>query len=188
MPWHAGMQPMSWQAPQPRSGLKPWPMSVAGQVFSGRYAGFADLADVSRIEAASYAFPWSLGNFEDSLASGYDFWVIESSQQTLVAYALLMWLPEEAHLLNITVSPALQRQGLGREILNCLCADVRERGGRSMLLEVRRSNLGAQVLYQSLGFAQIGIRKGYYASWNNSREDALVLSKHLSGNCSETPA
>jgi [ribosomal protein S18]-alanine N-acetyltransferase len=113
--------------------------------------------------------------------------VLANPQQTLVAYALLMWLPGEAHLLNITVSPALQRQGIGRELLHWLSADVSARGGTSILLEVRRTNVGAQALYQSMGFAQIGIRKGYYASWNNSREDAFVLSKGLSGTGTEMP-
>jgi [ribosomal protein S18]-alanine N-acetyltransferase len=137
-----------------------------------------DLDRIAAIEAQAYAFPWSLTNFSDSIAANYDFWVLETSEG-LLGYALVMWLPDEAHLLNITVRPDRQGLGVGRRFLNWLLGDVQARGALSLMLEVRPSNPRALALYVSMGFAQIGSRKGYYPSWNNSREDALVLSKPL---------
>jgi [ribosomal protein S18]-alanine N-acetyltransferase len=138
-----------------------------------------DLAAIAAIEGEAYAFPWSMGNFVDSINAAYDFWALAEGP-TLIAYCVVMWLPDEAHLLNITVAPEHQNQGFGRRFLHWVFDDARKRGAQSLMLEVRPSNVGARALYSALGFEQIGLRKSYYPSWNNSREDALVLSKALS--------
>lgn len=138
------------------------------------------LEAVMLIERTVYPFPWTRGNFSDSIAAGYDAWVVEDSDGIL-AYAVLMWLPEEIHLLNITIAAQRQRQGLGRMLLGDLCADAAARGARSMLLEVRPSNDPAKQLYASEGFELIGVRKRYYPAADGAREDALVLRKEFGG-------
>ncbi len=138
-----------------------------------------DLERVSAIEHEIYPFPWSRGNFADSLRAGYDAWVFED-ETSMIGYALLMWLPdEEVHLLNLSVSRERQGRGYGRAILAWLCRHSRELGARSLMLEVRPSNQQARALYDSTGFVRIGVRKRYYPSWGNTREDALVLRKAL---------
>mgnify|MGYP003344448453 CR=1 FL=1 len=81
----------------------------------------------------------------------------------------------EAHLLNLSVSANSQRQGLGRWLLARLMDDARAEGMQSMLLEVRPSNKAGQGLYRAMGFAPIGLRRRYYPSFNQSREDAIVM-------------
>ncbi len=137
-----------------------------------------DLEEIASIEARAYPFPWTTTNFSDSIASNYDFWVLETVEG-LLGYALVMWLPDEAHLLNITLRPERQGIGIGRRFLTWVLGDVQARGALALLLEVRPSNPRALALYISMGFSQIGSRKGYYPSWNHSREDALVFSKPL---------
>lgn len=134
-----------------------------------------DLEAVLAIELVVYPFPWTRGNFADSLASGYDAWVFEDARGALVGYAVLMWLPDEVHLLNVSVAAAFQGQGHGRAILGWLCEDAAARGALSMLLEVRPSNAPARALYESTGFRLIGVRKRYYPAANGEREDALVM-------------
>ncbi len=138
----------------------------------------SDLDAVMRIEQAIYPFPWTPGNFGDSLKSGYDAWVFESALQ-LIGYAVLMWIPDEVHLLNISVAQPLQGRGYGRAMLDWLCEDARRRGARAVMLEVRPSNVVARALYASKGFTQIGLRKRYYPAHGDSREDALVLRRML---------
>ena len=138
----------------------------------------ADLDAVMRIEVAVYPFPWSRGNFIDSLKAGYDARVFETARE-MVGYAILMWVTDEAHLLNISVAAALQGRGYGRAMLAWLCADAHSRGAQSMMLEVRPSNVNACRLYRSTGFETIGVRKDYYPSHDGTREDALVLRKAL---------
>lgn len=138
----------------------------------------ADLDAVMRIEREIYPFPWTAGNFGDSLKAGYDAWVFESARE-LIGYAVIMWIPDEAHLLNLSVAAPLQGRGYGRAMLRWLCTDAAARGARAMMLEVRPSNEKARALYASTGFAQIGVRKRYYPGEGDSREDALVLRRML---------
>jgi len=138
----------------------------------------ADLDAVMRIEREVYPFPWTPGNFGDSLKAGYDAWVFESARE-LIGYAVVMWIPDEAHLLNLSVAGALQGRGYGRAMLRWLCADAAGRGARAVMLEVRPSNERARALYASMGFAQIGVRRRYYPAEGDGREDALVLRRLL---------
>lgn len=142
--------------------------------------GRSDLDEVSCGEALIYPFPWSRGNFADCLVAGYDAWVLRR-QGVLLAYAVLMWIPDEVHLLNLSVMPQWQGRGIGRAFLGALCEDAQRRGARGMMLEVRPSNRVAAALYDSVGFRQIGLRKRYYPSWNQTREDARVLFKDFRG-------
>lgn len=89
-----------------------------------------------------------------------------------------MWLPDEVHLLNLSVTSPMQGRGYGREMLRWLLRDASARGARGMLLEVRPSNTRAIALYRSSGFESIGLRRGYYPA-ENGREDAQVLFRRL---------
>lgn len=139
-----------------------------------------DLDAVARVESEIYPFPWTPGNFGDSLEAGYDAWIFESAQG-LIGYAVLMWIPDEVHLLNISVATELQGRGYGRAMLEWLCEDAGRRGALSMLLEVRPSNRVARALYESMDFSAIGLRKRYYPAQGGSREDAIVLRRELRG-------
>jgi ribosomal-protein-alanine N-acetyltransferase len=134
-----------------------------------------DLAEVVAIENDVYPYPWSRGNFLDSLYSGYEAWTLRDSSGSLAGYFLLMLAVDEAHLLNITVRRDLHGKGLGRMQLDKVCALARSRGMHSVLLEVRPSNQRAQAVYERYGFAKIGIRKGYYPAAEKVREDAIVM-------------
>jgi len=138
----------------------------------------SDLDTVMRLEQELYPFPWTRGNFGDSLTAGYDAWVFESARE-LIGYAVLMWIPDEVHLLNISVAGPLQGRGYGRAMLAWLCDDARRRGARAMMLEVRPSNVVARALYASMRFVQVGLRKRYYPAQGDAREDALVLRRML---------
>jgi [ribosomal protein S18]-alanine N-acetyltransferase len=149
----------------------------------------SDLDWVSREEARLYPFPWTRGNFSDSLKAGYDAWVFSQGklgptgwallEAEPIGYAVMMWIPDEMHLLNLSVVQQWQRQGKGREILRWLCTDGCRKHSQRVVLEVRPSNQPARNLYQSFGFSEIGLRKRYYPAPNNSREDAIVMSYEL---------
>jgi ribosomal-protein-alanine acetyltransferase len=138
-----------------------------------------DLERVAAVEQAIYAFPWTAGNFGDSLLAGYDCWLYEEDDGQLAGYAIVMWLPDEVHLLNLSIAAKRQRQGIGRAVLEWLCRDAAERGAQGMLLEVRPSNVPALSLYESAGFSRIGIRKRYYPAAEGAREDAWVLFRRF---------
>lgn len=135
----------------------------------------SDLQEVLDLEQTVYPHPWSMANFSDSLASGYEAWVLRDTDHELMGYFLLMAIVDEAHLLNVAVSAERQGQGLGRFLLNQAVACARGLGMESVLLEVRPSNTRALEIYQRYGFETIGRRKGYYPAANQQREDAIVM-------------
>ncbi len=136
----------------------------------------AQLDAVMAIEAAAYAFPWSRGNFIDSLAAGYPARVLVDGRGALLGYFVAMGGVDEMHLLNITVAPAVQGRGHARVMLEALVALCRAQPARALWLEVRASNAHARALYAHLGFTQVGLRKGYYPAPFGRREDAIVMS------------
>lgn len=134
----------------------------------------ADLDHAVAIEQRSYPFPWSYGVFVDSLAAGYRAWVARK-KGVVIAYALMMVVLDEVHLLNITVAPECQGQGYGKSLLAHLFADARGLGCKFMFLEVRPSNVNALGMYRRFGFSVIGERRAYYPA-AGGREDAIVMS------------
>lgn len=139
-----------------------------------RAMDYGDVETVMRIEQSIYPYPWTTGNFIDSLDSGYACLVAELDD-TLIGYAVLMPSVDEAHLLTIGITTAHQRKGLGEEVLGRIMASAHNSGINRILLEVRPSNAPALALYRKCGFRQIGLRRGYYPADNNSREDAIVM-------------
>jgi len=137
----------------------------------------ADLDAVARIECQVYAFPWGSGNFADSLNSGYSCWVCRRAGE-IIGYFVVMLALDEAHLLTISVAERHQGKGYGARLLRHAMAIARECGAKVLLLEVRPSNDKALAMYRHFGFAQIGVRRGYYPA-TNGREDALVLTHPL---------
>ena len=136
-----------------------------------------DVVAVMRIESESYAFPWSEGIFRDCLRVGYVCCVIELDD-IIIGYGVMSTGAGEAHVLNICVAAPYRGKGLGGQMLEHLLEFAGSLGVGEVFLEVRPSNTPAIRLYQSLGFTQIGIRRGYYQAVGG-REDAVVLRRLL---------
>ena len=137
----------------------------------------ADLPRVVEIENSVYVFPWSFGNFRDSLFSGYKCIAVWHDSD-LIGYTIAMPALEEVHLLNIAVASAWQGRGVGASILRQLIDDYRQTTCEIIYLEVRPSNLAALRLYEQFGFQQLGLRRDYYPAVTG-REDALFLGLNI---------
>ncbi|WP_374566810.1 ribosomal protein S18-alanine N-acetyltransferase [Nitrosomonas sp.] len=143
------------------------------QAFEIRVMHPADLDRVILIEREIFLFPWSPGNFSDSIDAGYLCQVMEQAD-TIVGYGIMMMSPDEAHILTLGIAANWQKKGLGKKLLQHLIQSARNMNAKSILLDVRESNLGAAQLYQQMGFQQIATRKGYYPAMCG-REDARVM-------------
>ena len=139
----------------------------------------AHLDTVLAIEAAAYTFPWSRGNFIDSIATGYPARVLMDARGAMLGYFIAMNGVGEMHLLNITVAPAAQGLGHARHMIAALMAMCGARAARQLWLEVRESNARARAIYARLGFVQQGVRKRYYPAPFGHREDAVVMSLRI---------
>lgn len=130
---------------------------------------------VLEIEALSYSTPWSKRAFVSEVTdNSYAHYYVARKDGIIVGYVGMWVILEEAHITNIAVAPDYRRLGIGQAMLEAMFSKAREKGATRMTLEVRVSNLGAQALYRKLGFADRGIRKGYYT---DSNEDAIIMWK-----------
>jgi len=137
----------------------------------------ADIDKIWQIEKQANRFPWSKGNFEDCLKSGYKTFLYSVAHE-LIGYSVVQSVLDEVHLLNICVKPAFQGKGYGRLVLNHVTEIALEQAAAIIVLEVRASNFRAQQLYLSVGFNEMSVRRGYYPA-EQGREDGVLMGLEL---------
>jgi len=142
-----------------------------------RPLAMADLDTVMDIESHAYDFPWTQGIFRDCLRVGYCCWCYENDG-LIQGYGVMSVAAGESHILNITVRPESQRQGIGGKLMKHFLQLARRHNADIAMLEVRPSNLSAISLYEKMGFNEIGVRRNYYPA-DEGREDALLLALSL---------
>ena len=137
----------------------------------------ADLDAVMEIESRAYDFPWTQGIFRDCLRVGYCCGCYEI-EGLIQGYGVMSVAAGESHILNISVRPESQRQGIGSKLMKHFLQLARRHDADTVMLEVRPSNKLAIKLYEKLGFNEIGVRRNYYPA-HQGREDALLLALSL---------
>jgi ribosomal-protein-alanine N-acetyltransferase len=144
-----------------------------------RRASLDDLDGIMAIEHAVFANDaWARESMASELASVHNYYLVasplEGGDGVFDAYAGLL-APRgatQADVQSVAVVEGARRRGLARTLVRALVAEARDRGTREVFLEVRVDNLGAQALYESLGFERIAVRTGYYQPDN---VDAAVM-------------
>jgi ribosomal-protein-alanine N-acetyltransferase len=136
-----------------------------------RRLAYADLSRVVAIERRAFPAPWSLPMFlfELSKPGGVALGAEEDGQ--VIGYLVCSRFDEDWHLMNVAVATHRRRRGVARALVTALLERVGDPRAR-VTLEVRVSNTGARVLYESFGFLAAGIRPRYYS---DNGEDALVM-------------
>lgn len=128
---------------------------------------------VMKIEAQVYPRPWSSALFLQEIVRRSDrIYFVAKWDSTVVGYAGLITSGQESHITTIAVDPAYHRHYIGLKLMLGLMDAAIERGARTVSLEVRKSNYGAQKMYEMFGFRPVGLRPGYYAE---TGEDAIVM-------------
>ena len=136
----------------------------------------ADLDEVMAIERSSFRFPWSLGFFRQELQVACARSILAELDRKIVGYVLYWVLPAAVDIHNIAVHTEYRRRGLARVLLSRIIDEAKRQSISRVLLEVRRSNVPAQKLYETMGFSTTGIRKGYYS---DNGEDAFTMALEL---------
>ena len=133
----------------------------------------ADVVLVAALETAIFSAPWSDGMFSDELVAPDRAWFVALDEAgAVVAYAgVAVFAGGDAHLMNIAVSPARRRQGLGGRLLAALTDAARSMSADRLTLEVSTDNAAATQLYAGAGFESAGVRPGYYGPGG----DAVIM-------------
>ena len=93
--------------------------------------------------------------------------------EAVAGYVVARCVMDQAEILNLAVHPNHTRRRLGTALVQEVLTELGRAGARTVFLEVRASNAGAQAFYAGLGFKPTGRRRGYYA---DPPEDALILA------------
>ena len=148
-----------------------------------RRLGLPDLAAIEEIERRSYRTPWSRSMFAGELAKpssiclgAFDIEEGDGGEEhaTLIGYLIVSRYVDAWHVMNVAVDPDHRGRGVAATMLERLFEVTADDARRGYTLEVRVSNGTAIRLYERLGFASRGIRRGYYT---DNREDALIMWK-----------
>jgi [ribosomal protein S18]-alanine N-acetyltransferase len=133
-----------------------------------------DVADVHRVERASFPVPWPDYAFRQELQTNRlaHYLVVRVIEET-VAYGGLWMMVDEGHITTFAVLPQWRRHGVGGRLMLEMVRLARTLGARVLTLEVRLSNAPARSLYQQFGFRPVGVRPRYYS---DNGEDALIMT------------
>jgi [ribosomal protein S18]-alanine N-acetyltransferase len=94
-------------------------------------------------------------------------------------FLLVRGVLDEAEILMLCVAPQAQGRGVGRALLRHAIAALSAQAFSMLYLEVAADNAPARGLYAKMGFAQTGVRSGYYVRPGQTAQDALLLSLRL---------
>jgi ribosomal-protein-alanine N-acetyltransferase len=133
----------------------------------------SDLNAIELIENEVHAYPWTRGNFLDSIKSNHICLMMKLNEE-IIGYSVIMFVLDECHLLNISIKKNMQKKGYGSYLLNEVIRRASLAYSKTIYLEVRVSNQAAIHLYDKHGFNEMSIRKDYYRA-KEGREDAVLM-------------
>ena len=132
------------------------------------------VTQVAALEKLCFSAPWSEASVAGELENPLSVWLVCVDQGKVLGYVGSQTVLDETDMMNIAVLPEARRAGIGERLILSLIELLKDRGSRSLALEVRASNTPAISLYKKLGFLQVGRRPNYY---RGPREDALIFRK-----------
>lgn len=144
---------------------------MAGETATLRAARLEDLSAMHAIEKLSFPDPWSKASLREEVDSDLPPWVA-IHQGSVIGYICLWGVLDERHITNLAVLPEFRHQGVGSLLISTVIDAARQEHCKTVLLEVRPSNVTARRLYTALGFVELYRRPGYYI---RPSEDGLVM-------------
>ena len=131
---------------------------------------------IAELEKLCFHDPWSENSIASELGNRLSVWLVALDEEKVVGYVGSQTVIDETDMMNIAVHPDYRNRGVATELIMELTQQLKKRGSRGLMLEVRESNSAAISLYEKHGFVQVGCRRNYY---RNPRENALILRKEL---------
>lgn len=135
------------------------------------FADAGDINAIARMEKDYFSDSWS----ENSLKTQIENKKVLTLKfaEEIIGYCIFMTAADEGEILRIAINKKIRKAGLGKKLLLASIEEMKKGGANEIFLEVRASNESAIALYKSVGFQEIGTRKGYY----DNGEDAILYKK-----------
>ncbi|RMF93036.1 MAG: ribosomal-protein-alanine N-acetyltransferase [Planctomycetota bacterium] len=137
-----------------------------------RWMSLRDLPDVLPIEEASFEFPWTYDEFKAMLFSRNVVGMVAEFENEIVGYMLYELHRSQIRLLNFAVAPGWRRRGVGTQMILKLVGKLSAQRRTRIVLEVRETNLPAQLFFREMGFRATALLRNHYA---DTPEDAYRM-------------
>ena len=138
-----------------------------------------DVGEIAELEKKCFAIPWSEKSFTDEMNNKLAVYLVAKDNGKCIGYAGFWNVSGEGGITNVAVLPQYRKQGIGSMLIKTMIKTARELNIYLLTLEVRKSNIAAQGLYNKYGFDIIGERKRYYS---DNGEDAWIMTKNFADN------
>ena len=135
-----------------------------------------DTAHIALLDKECFAIPWSEDSFRAEMENIFATYIVAKDEDKCIGYCGFWQAYDEGDITNVAVDTDYRRQHIGSRLIEEMIRRAKNMKLELLTLEVRRSNIAAQGLYEKYGFEVIGERKAYYS---DNREDALIMTKML---------
>lgn len=131
-----------------------------------------DMPEVLAIESSSFEFPWSEDDFIRCLRQRNCIGMVAERDERVVGFMIYELHRNRLHILNFAVHPDFRRLGVGHQMASKLIGKLSPQRRNRVLLEVRETNLAAQLFFRDLGFRAISVLRDFY---DDTTEDAYLM-------------
>ena len=131
-----------------------------------------DMPEVLAIEENSFEFPWSEEDFIRCLRQRNCIGMVAECDERVVGFMIYELHKNQLHVLNFAVRPDSRRRGVGRQMVNKLIGKLSQQRRNRIVLEIRETNLAAQLFFKNADFRAVSVLRDYY---DDTTEDAYVM-------------
>ena len=131
-----------------------------------------DMPEVLTIERASFEFPWFEEDFIRCLRQRNCIGMVAEHAEQVVGFMIYELHKTRLHILNFSVAAEVRRRGVGTQMIEKLVGKLSSQRRTRITLEVRETNLAAQVFFRQSGFKATSVLRGFY---DDSPEDAYLM-------------
>ena len=131
-----------------------------------------DMPEVLEIEKSSFEFPWSEEDFIRCLRQRNCIGMVAEYDDRVVGFMIYELHKNQLHVLNFAVRPDVRRRGVGTQMVHKLKGKLSQQRRNRVMLEIRETNLAAQLFFRNTDFRAVSVLRDYY---DDTTEDAYVM-------------
>lgn len=141
-----------------------------------------DMPEVLQTEQESFEFAWTEEDFLRCLRQRNCIGMVAEQGEKVVGFMIYELHKQKLHILNFAVHPQCRRLHVGMQMVGKLISKLSSHRRTRITLEVRETNLSAQLFFRAQGFKAVRVMRGYY---EDSGEDAFLMQYRLADDCSD---
>ncbi|MFV2065720.1 MAG: ribosomal protein S18-alanine N-acetyltransferase [Pirellulales bacterium] len=131
-----------------------------------------DMSEVLETEQQSFEFPWSEDDFIRCLRQRNCIGMVAEHDERVVGYMIYELHKTRLHILNFSVAASFRRLQVGAQMVDKLVGKLSSQRRSRITLEVRETNLPAQLFFREVGFRAVSVLRSFY---DDTPEDAYLM-------------